>query len=301
MSDQLKFSFDSDELEVVDKSNNLYTYCINNNRQDLLDEFDAEKNDITPKDIAFDSTKKVWWKCKIDNYSYLNSPNARTGHYASGCPLCNNKVVVSGVNDFLTLYPDDAKLWDDTKNGDKKPYMYLPTSKEVFCFKCDRNHSFTSSIYNLVNKKTVCPICAKTRIIKGYNDIFTLYPYLEKEWDYDKNINIDPYKLSKSSRKKIYLKCSSNHSYLTTIFNRINNKSICPYCSGTKPIIGKTDIKTLRPDMASEYSPLNKIDLLDLTIDSTKRVLWICSKCNNTYRRSVILRANNKKCPKCKK
>ncbi len=301
MSDQIKFNFDNDEFVVVNKSNSLYDYCTNNNRLDILEEFDNGKNDITPKEIAYDSTKKVWWKCKIDGYEYLNSPNARTGHYGSGCPLCNNKVVVSGVNDFLTLYPEEASMWDEVKNGDKKPYMYLPTSKEVFCFKCKKNHSFTSSITNIVTKKTVCPICSKTSIIKGYNDIFTLYPFIKDEWDEDNNKDINPYKLTKNSRKKVHFICKNNHAFISTIYNRINKKEGCPYCSYKLPIIGKTDIKTLRPDLYKEYSKDNKIDINTLMLDSNKRVIWKCKKCGNIYRKSVIDRANGANCPKCMK
>ena len=43
MSNQLKFSFDSESLEEENKDNNLYNYCVNNNLLDLLDEFDSEK------------------------------------------------------------------------------------------------------------------------------------------------------------------------------------------------------------------------------------------------------------------
>ena len=301
MSKQLKFSFDEEELVFVDKNNSLYNFCMQNNRLDILEEFDIYKNGITPSEIAYDSTKKVWWKCSKDGYSYSNTVNARTGHYGSGCPLCNNKVVVKGVNDFETLYPEEASMWDKEKNGDKKPSMFLPSSKEVFCFKCKKNHTFTSSITNLVNKKTVCPICSKTSIIKGYNDIFTLYPVIKDEYDFEKNKDVNPYKLTKTSRKKIYFICKKGHSYLSSLNAKLVKKEKCPYCSFKLPIIGKTDIKTLRPDLYKEYSKENKTYINTLMIDSTKKVSWKCKKCGTIYKRSVAERVKGLGCPKCKR
>lgn len=300
MNKQLEFSFDSDEIVESNKYDSLYDYCIANNRLDLLDEWDNELNEITPKDILYSSTTKCHWKCKKDGYKFILSPNARTNFYNSGCPLCANKVVIKGVNDLESNYPNISKMWDNMKNGDKKPFMYSYNSEEVFCFICSKKHSFESSIKKLVKNKGICPICAKKKIFKGYNDIFTLYPVIKKEWD-NKNNKVDPYTLKKTSRKKIYLICSNNHSYETTIKNRLENKIICPYCTNKKAIEGVNDIKTLYPNIAKTYSTSNKELITTLTEESTKRVLWICPNCNNTYRMSVKNRIKKNKCPLCKK
>ena len=300
MGKQLEFSFDNNEIVEAEKETSLYNYCKTNNRNDLLEEWDYDKNSDSIKDIRYDSTKKVFWKCKKDGYSYELSVNARTNYYNSGCPLCANKVVVKGINDLETLYPEIASTWDYTKNGDKKPYMYSPKSEEKFCFICNKGHSFEASINKLVKGKAYCPICAKRKIFKGYNDIFTLFPKIKKEWDNEKN-SIDPYTLRKGSRKRIWLICSNNHSYQTTISKRINNSVVCPYCLNQKAVKGKNDLKTLRPDLEKEYSKENRIDMSDLTINSTKRVLWVCKNCNNSYQMSVKAKVNGKKCPICKK
>ena len=301
MSKQLEFLFDEEKIVEADNENSLYNYCIRNDKTILLDEWDNEKNKFSPKEIDFDSTKKVYWKCSIDGFSYLLSPNARTGHYESGCPMCANKVVVRGVNDLETLYPDIAKRWDNEKNGDKKPYMYSPRSDEKFCFICDKGHSFEASIKQLVLGKAMCNKCAKRKIVKVIIDIFTLYPKIKKEWDKEKNKDIDPYKLTKGSRKKVWLICSNGHSYQTTLVNRINNNRTCPYCLNLKPIEGKTDLKTLRKDLIKEYSDKNSIDMSNLMLDSKKIVLWKCSKCGKEYKMSVTSKVKGKKCPICKK
>ena len=68
MSKQLEFLFDEDKIVEADNENSLYNYCIRNDKTILLDEWDNEKNKISPKEIDFDSTKKVYWKCSKDGF-----------------------------------------------------------------------------------------------------------------------------------------------------------------------------------------------------------------------------------------
>ena len=299
MDKQLEFSFDDNEIVEAEKENSLYDYCITHNKEYLISEWDSEKNKVSPKEVSFDSTKKYYWKCSTCGYSYLLSVNARTNFYNSGCPLCANKVVVKGVNDLETLYPNIAVKWDNVKNGDKKPYMYSPKSEEKFCFICDKGHSYEASINKLVKGNAYCPICARRKIVKGVNDIFSLYPKLKKEWDNTKN-SIDPYTLRPKSRKRVWLICSNGHSYQTTLANRTTNGKVCPYCLNLKPIVGKTDLGTLRPDLAKEFDESNKVKITDLMINSTNRVTWKCKDCKKTYKMSVNLKVKGKKCPLCK-
>lgn len=61
---------------------------------ELCEEWDWEKNEISPDDISHGVTKKVWWRCK-NGHSFLRSPNQRTnvrkkGNYESTyveCPI----------------------------------------------------------------------------------------------------------------------------------------------------------------------------------------------------------------------
>lgn len=52
----------------------------------LLEIWDYEKNkDISPEDVTFGSSKKVWWKCE-KGHSYLSRVGNRSVGY--GCPIC---------------------------------------------------------------------------------------------------------------------------------------------------------------------------------------------------------------------
>ena len=52
----------------MNKTNNQIEYsfekwCKDNKRQDLLDRWDYELNDISPSKISYKSNKKYWFKC----------------------------------------------------------------------------------------------------------------------------------------------------------------------------------------------------------------------------------------------
>ena len=53
---------------------------------ELLEEWDYEKNIISPKKLSYGSARKVWWRCK-EGHSWQATPNSRT-NMKSGCPSC---------------------------------------------------------------------------------------------------------------------------------------------------------------------------------------------------------------------
>ena len=69
--------------------NDFETWCKNNGREDLLKEWNYEKNgNFKPEHIAPKSGKKVWWKCSKCGYEWLADPNHRSR--GQGCPECAN-------------------------------------------------------------------------------------------------------------------------------------------------------------------------------------------------------------------
>lgn len=54
-----------------------------------------------------------------------------------------------------------------------------------------------------------------------------------KEWDYEKNGDMLPDSISLRSNKKVWWRCSRNHSWEAAINSR-NRGSGCPYCDRMK-------------------------------------------------------------------
>ena len=93
---------------------NLYDYCITNNLNELLNEWNTEKNgNLTMKDVSSFSSKKAWWKCQKGHEWEAKIDNRARG---ARCPFCTNKKVLFGYNDLKTHYPDLANEWNYDKN-----------------------------------------------------------------------------------------------------------------------------------------------------------------------------------------
>ncbi|OUQ83803.1 hypothetical protein B5E42_03835 [Flavonifractor sp. An10] len=58
-------------------------------RPNLLEEWDYEKNENAPQNCSARSNKKVWWKCSVCGHERQTSPDNR--FCGSGCPVCARK------------------------------------------------------------------------------------------------------------------------------------------------------------------------------------------------------------------
>lgn len=73
------------------------------------------------------------------------------------------------------------------------------------------------------------------------------YPYLLKEFDYEKNIDVNPFKLAPQSHKDIWWRClqsSCNHVWHATPNSRVGNSQGCPGCN--QSLMEKETRKILR-------------------------------------------------------
>lgn len=64
---------------------------------------------------------------------------------------------------------------------------------------------------------------------------------LKKEWDFEKNLNLDPKTVTLGSHKKAWWICELGHSWEAEVKSHANDSN-CPYCSGRLPIVGETDL-----------------------------------------------------------
>ena len=276
----------------------LYDWCEENDKKNLIEEFDNDKNDLSPKQISFGSTKKVWWKC-LNNHSWLISPNNRTSQ-KSGCPYCSNKKVLEGYNDLAIINPKIASEWHPTKNGDLKPnQVSYGSNKRVWwkCYKC--GYEWKTDITHRVSSNSGCAVCANVITLKGYNDLATLHPELLKEWDYEKN-KINPSDISSSYKKKVYWICPNKHKYETSVVSRAIMGTNCPICANQKANPGVNDLITKNPELASQFDlEKNTINIKTLMPNSNLKVWWKCKKYNHSWQATVYDRTNGKGCPVC--
>lgn len=100
---------------------------------------------------------------------------------------------------------------------------------------------------------------------------------LMREYDFEKNININLDAVTLGSEEKIWWLCSKGHSYQAMVHNR-KKGSGCPYCDGKKVLVGYNDLATINPKLAAEWNYKKNGDLkpTDVTAGSHKKVWWIC-------------------------
>ena len=68
----------------------LRAFCVQNNRQELLRQWDQAKNlAITPDSVSRGSKSKVWWRCQRGHVWQATVASRVAG---CGCPVCAGKV-----------------------------------------------------------------------------------------------------------------------------------------------------------------------------------------------------------------
>lgn len=209
----------------------------------LVDEWDFEKNGLTPEQVFGGSVKKFWWKCLKEKHSWEASPNARTR--GNGCPYCSGTKILSGVTDFGTVYPEYVEFWDEKKN--KKPIdKTSSTNGTVFLF-CDKAHEYSLDLSSIKrahenNKVVRCTLCSGKKIVSGINDFATFYPEFVQYIDFDKN---NPEKIYYRKYSAIHWKCSKNHLFSSRIEIALRDSEFhCPYCEHKFLLTGFNDVKT---------------------------------------------------------
>ena len=200
-------------------------------RPDIGKEWNYKKNkSLRPEDFSVYSHKKVWWKCN-KKHTWQATIAARTKN-GQGCPICANKIILSGYNDLATLRPEIAKQWNYEKNGELKPTQVSVGSNKKVWWKCEKGHEYCSKINDKTRKNGKCPICANRIILKGYNDLETLRPDVAAEWAKWRN-KLKPSEVGMNSNKKVWWHCHNDHFWEAKINDRTrkNKGTGCPYCA----------------------------------------------------------------------
>lgn len=265
----------------------------------LMAEWDFNSNSsLNPTELSIGSNKKVSWICSVCGHHWIASINNRARLH-SGCPGCANREVVIGKNDLATTRPELISEWHPIKNGALTPQDVTTNSSKLVWWKCSKcGYEWQKK----VKDKLGCPSCAGRVLIPGKNDLYSQYPDIVKEWNYEKNVGLDPKKIRQSSHQQIWWKCSEcGYEWQASINNRTGKKSGCPICTKSAGAVkGKTDFLSTHPELAKEWHPTKNTEQSDsIKAGSYKKVWWLCSKCRYEWEMSVHSRCDGGSCPRC--
>ncbi len=210
------------------------------------------------------------------------------------------------INNTIDFYEKQKSLtderlireWNYERNGNLKPEHVTTNSGRKVWWRCEKGHEW-QAIVNDRCRGDSCPYCSGHRVLKGFNDIFTTNPELKKLWDFDKNIAIDPYSLSKGSSAKVWWRCEKGHSFQATVNSKTQGVK-CPVCNGKQILKGFNDLETLKPSIAKEwnYDKNDNLKPSEVAPFSNKKVWWKCEK-GHDYQTKISLRSGGCGCPIC--
>jgi hypothetical protein len=192
--------------------------------------------------------------------------------------------------------------WDYEKNGNLKPDMFYKGSHRKVWWKCKKGHSYLGAMYHRMSKDvpTKCPYCANQKVLKGFNDLLSVYPNLVEQWNYDKN-DKGPSEYTSKSYKKVWWKCDKGHEWEATINKRVMGRN-CPICSGKRTLSGFNDLASLFPSIAKEwnYEKNGELRPENVTKGSNKILWWRCKEGHEWQAMINKRTSRNSGCPLCK-
>lgn len=226
----------------------------------LLKEWDYEKNDIlgiSPYNITKGAEKKVWWICSnghsYECFAYSKRENV-------GCSICSKKRIKKGVNDIFTVHPNWKKYWDFELNEQCKinPYDIGRNSHTKVNWICSECGIKFKRALSKTKDIILCSNCSinsgvKSRIdtlISKSGSLLDNNPLVANEWDYEKNEDLTPDKVTSNSIQKVWWICPNGHSYKLDISHKTQGRG-CPKCS--------KEMRISLPEKALVYY-LNKVD-----------------------------------------
>lgn len=261
---------------------------------ELCKDWDYELNfPLRPEMFYPKSSTKVTWKCRNCGYVWDAVIGSRDNGY--GCPRCSNREHYN------------TKEWIQkakSVHGDKYDYSKVKyiNSKTPVTIICPKHGEFNQMPTEHLSGKG-CKYCAHQAFHKS-ESLASLNPKIAAEWDYElnKDSGYTPENIGINSTIKFYWHCNYGkpHSYKATIASRVNRHSGCAVCHG-KQISYDTSVAYLRPDLAKEWCENNSYKPSEVSLGSTKKILWKCpNPLHKPYYASVYNRAHLKSgCPEC--
>jgi len=223
--------------------------CLQSSFPHLVKEWNYEKNlPLTPSDVYHGSHLKVWWKCE-HGHEWQTKVTHRTRR-SSGCPYCSGNRV-NDDNSLKALFPEIARQWHPSRNGDLTPNTIAPGSSKKIWWKCEKGHEWKTTPTSRTGKnKTNCPYCSGKKASVD-NNFKVKYPSLAAQWNYEQNSGTKPEDFPPKSGKKVWWKCSHGHEWEARVVNRSNGNG-CPVCAGRR-------IKAVVTKQAEVGSQIDKV------------------------------------------
>lgn len=201
----------------------------------------AKNGTLKPQDTVAGNGRKVWWQCE-KGHAWQAAIVSRSSN-GDGCPVCQGKKVIPGVNDLATAFSELAAQWHPEKNGRLTPQNVTAYSNRKAWWICKQGHEYASVIAARATKAADCPYCTGRKVLPGFNDLETKEPKLAAQWHPDLNGTLTPQMVTVGSHKKVWWRCSEDHVWKAVVYSRAGGKkSGCPVCAGKVKSAPKVEV-----------------------------------------------------------
>lgn len=272
-------------------------WCIDNDRQDLLNRWDYEKNVDKPSDVGYMSESSFWFKCqngkhesephRIYNISNSKNPMLR----CSKCRTFAQYIIDEFGEDYLNF------VWSD--KNEFSPWDYNKTKRIDAYFNCENNpkHVYSLGLDHFAIGQR-CPYCAGKRVLKE-ESLGMVYPDSLKYWS-DRN-DKTPYDYTTNSMQEVWWKCPNgkHDDFHRMVQNSVRYNFACHDCTLEQL---KTDGVNNREDMTGQRFSELTVTRYAYTGDDN-RAYWYCDcdcgatdviKCGQLLRQGKTTSCGNK-------
>ncbi len=214
----------------ISGSQSLYDWCIENNRNDILELWDYDKNDITPKDISFSSSKDYYFKCsKGIHDSELKKITYLTNSMKFKCIQCS-----SFAQHVIDMFGKSMleRVWC-TDNNDDPWKITFKSNKQIVLLSYKTQRPYKTSPADFWCIKDIYEYEGNGNI--KYNDILgNKYPQCIPVWS-SANF-LTPFDYSYGMSDMCIWKCENkiHREYIRNVNESVSANFKCPICSQMK-------------------------------------------------------------------
>lgn len=292
---------------------------------ELADMWDLGNNDLDSSQVTAGSSKQGKFVCSRGGVShyyirpiYSVAASYRKGN--TGCPVCNNKAVWTGINDFATLYPECIKDWDyeNNPNPPEKTLCSNTATVALICPVCGKKHIKDVQSIRDGDFGSMCNSCARITSMRRKGKVTTLHQQNEIVADMIDNAP-NPQKSKDMSayakgRYNFYCDGSSRgwkphifQASLVNVMHCVERGSMyngCPICAGRQVETGVNDFETLNPTGSSMWDYSKNNTTPDKVYAYSEDQYWFKCKNGHEFQRDPLhmMRSIDSKtggCPVC--
>lgn len=248
---------------------------------DLVREWHPTRNgSLTPADVRSGSSKRVWWRCRLDPaHEWQVAVAERARAHRTGCPFCKGRRARAELS-LERLRPDLAAQWHPIKNGASAASSVTLGSERLTWWLCPvaLDHEWQSMPARRV-QNAECPFCNGRRP-SSTSSLAAANPAVASEWHPSLNpLRAD--QVTPRSQTKAWWRCREDprHEWEAIIRNRAILGNGCPYCSGFWASANHS-LLVKHPNAARSWHPTRNYPLTpaDVPPAAKRAVWWKCPK-----------------------